>query len=639
MNTRTKIVRALIIFCLAVTSLSSASLADERILDYHSDISVQQNGELLVKETIKVNSEGDQIKHGIYRDLPVLYPHKLGYKVKAKLEIVAVGCDGKPEDYFTEGQGNAERIYIGKKDVLLEPGTYTYSLTYKMSKQLGFFKDHDELYWNVTGTEWSFPIDQASATVHLPTGAVIMDTTAYTGERGATEEAYRTHQSAKNKVRFDMTQPLGVGQGMTIVVSWPKGIVKAPGQKEQLLDIIWDNLGALFGIIGAILVFIYYLLVWLKVGRDPKKGTIIPRYAPPAGFSPAAVRVLMKMGYDEQSFAACLVDLAIKGHLKISEKNGEFTIEKTSKSKEEMSSDEKMIYWQIFASKDTLIFKNENHSVISEAIERHKKALLQQQDKLYFFTNFPLVLTGFGLSLAVILLSVIFPFSVNSAIAIFMTVWLSGWSVGVVFLLRECGRVWGQYNNERSVWNLIGATFISMFALPFLIGECVAIGVIFYLTSLPIWLAIIFISSLNLLFYFLLKAPTIAGRKLMDEVEGFALYLKTAERDRLNVSPAPVLTEQLYEKFLPYAIALDQEHAWTEKFNAVLSALGQQAYQPGWYSLPSGTSLSTMQISSRLGGSFSNAITSSSTAPSSGGSGFSGGSSGGGGGGGGGGGW
>ena len=146
---------------------------------------------------------------------------------------------------------------------------------------------------------------------------------------------------------------------------------------------------------------------------------------------------------------------------------------------------------------------------------------------------------------------------------------------------------------------------------------------------------------MNGVFYHLLKAPTAAGRRILDQIDGFRMYLSVAEKERLNLENPPAHTPQLFEMFLPYALALDVEQQWAEKFADVLAIAGRNAggYSPKWYSGTAWSSLGVAAFAGSLGSSLSSAISSASTAPGSSSGGGGGGSTGGGGGGGGGGGW
>ena len=179
---------------------------------------------------------------------------------------------------------------------------------------------------------------------------------------------------------------------------------------------------------------------------------------------------------------------------------------------------------------------------------------------------------------------------------------------------------------------------------PFFAGE---IGGAIGLGTIIDWPGVVMILAMgftNALFFHLMRAPTRMGRKVMDQLEGFRMYLSVAEKDRMNLMNPPAETPELFEKYLPYALALDVEQKWSERFADVLKAARMAdgtPYHPYWYHGTTWSSLWATGFASGLGGAFSGAISSSSTAPgsSSGSGGGGGGFSGGGGGGGGGGGW
>lgn len=150
--------------------LSSAG-PSERVLSFQSYITVHRDASMTVQETIRVKSEGLKIRHGIYRDFPTRYRDMLGNSYITGFDIGEVLKDGLPEPFHIEDRSNGKRVYIENRNVLLSPGEYTYTLVYRTDHQLGFFKDYDELYWNVTGNAWEFPIDETSAAVALPEGA------------------------------------------------------------------------------------------------------------------------------------------------------------------------------------------------------------------------------------------------------------------------------------------------------------------------------------------------------------------------------------------------------------------------------------------------------------------------------------
>jgi len=213
----------------------------ERILDFYSHIEVHEDGHLIVTERIEVVSAGNKIKRGIYRDFPTVYKNRSGKKMRVGFKVLGVLKNDRPEAYHTESRTNSQRIYIGRKNVFLKPGTYTYTITYRTDRQLGFFKDHDELYWNVTGNDWQFTIEQAGATVILPPRAEVIEATAYTGRRGAKGQAFTQSYDETGNVTFETTRPLRSGHGLTIAVAWPKGVVAEPSFKDKLNYAARDN--------------------------------------------------------------------------------------------------------------------------------------------------------------------------------------------------------------------------------------------------------------------------------------------------------------------------------------------------------------------------------------------------------------
>ena len=150
---------------LALLAVVSAAAQTEKIRSFDSRITVNTDGSMQVVETIAVESAGVDIVHGIYRDFPTRYRDRAGNKYAVLFDIVRLRRDGNTEPYHTEDVGNGVRVYFGSSSFDLPPGPHIYQFTYRTNRQLGFFRDHDELYWNVTGNGWKWPIDAATATV------------------------------------------------------------------------------------------------------------------------------------------------------------------------------------------------------------------------------------------------------------------------------------------------------------------------------------------------------------------------------------------------------------------------------------------------------------------------------------------
>lgn len=639
---------AVLLIFVAVGANATAATS-ETILSFASEITVNADASLHVTETIRVVSAGDQIKRGIYRDFPTTYRDPAGNRYVVGFTILDVARDGRPEAYHTEDLSNGVRIYMGQKEYLLPRGEHTYTLSYRTDRQLGFFRDHDELYWNVTGNGWIFPIETASARVHLPAGVTAekVSLEGYTGPMGAKGQDFSSALTPEGRAVFKTTRRLAANEGLTIVVLWPKGFVQEPSPAEKTFHFLKDNLTALVAFAGLVVLLLYYVLVWFRAGRDPARGTIMPIYTPPDNLSPAAMRFIAEMKYDDRAFAAAVIDMAVKGFLSIREKDGKYTLTKTGGDLTRLGAEEKKIAGHLFQTGESIVLEPKNHAPIAAAKNALKTSLTLSFEKTHFVTNRGAFVTGMVISAAVMAASFLSMWKQPDVF--FLGVWLSAWSIGVVFLSLMVVKLWRQvFAGARKLGTTVGslgsALVMTGFALPFW-GAEIFVLVILARSAPPLVGLIAVVVILNMAFYHLLKAPTMLGRRILDRIEGFKMFLGATEGDRLQRMVPADRTPELYEKYLPYALALNVEQAWTERFADVLSASMRTdgGYRPGWYS---GALFDGGQIGSfagNVGDALSSAISSSATAPGSrsGGSsgGGGGGSSGGGGGGGGGGGW
>ncbi len=604
-------------------AVSAPLAAREEILSFDSQIEVFADGSMQVNEAIAVRAEGKLIKRGIYRDFPTDYRDAAGNRYVVGFEVLRVTRDGYSEPFFTEKYSNGVRVYIGNKNSYLESGEYRYEITYRTDRQLGFFAAHDELYWNVTGNGWGFPINSATASVVLPQGVAASDITveAYTGAYGAKGSAYRANVRGDSHAEFVSTTTLAPNEGLSIVVGWPKGFVDEPGLVRQVTWLLQDNAGLLIALAALFLNILYLWLVWRRYGMDPEAGPIFPHYEPPAKLSPGACRYIQQMSHDNRAFTAAVMSLAVKGYLKIHEGRTEAlkaitgdnlyetSIEHLSPLQQKMLSPllewadkrieeahddtfvlqkledtvvtaecgpgEKALLRALFSKGQFLLLSNTNHKVVAAAMTAHKAALKRYYQRQYFLVNGGLIIPA-------------------------------------------C---------------LIG--FFGFF-LASTAGEPAPLTILALFANVP----------LIVVFLRLLKAPTPQGRTLLNHIEGFTMYLTVAEAADLarieNIAgPVPEKTTALFEGYLPYAVAFDVDQPWAAQFESLFARLAAeqgQSYRPHWYN-SNRTIHSFNSFASNLSGSLGSAISASATAPGSSSGGGGGGSSGGGGGGGGGGGW
>ncbi|MBU1305870.1 MAG: DUF2207 domain-containing protein, partial [Alphaproteobacteria bacterium] len=313
------LVRTSIVLLLGLL-LALPAAAREEIRSYNSNVVLAASGDVTVTETLVVNAEGVEIRRGIYRDIPVVMLTSDGGKLRPELNVLSVQRDGRDETFRQERMGNFERIWIGNPDVLLNDGPHRYVITYTMSRMARSFDDHDELYWNVTGNYWIFPILSAQASVTLPDGAVITNLAGYTGALGSTEQAVVSKRNSDSTASFRATRALDAGEGLTIAVAFNKGVIVYPTGMAALLQQIADLRDTIIPVLAALLAVAYNGLAWYRVGRDPAKGTIIPLFHAPKGFSPALVHYVNKWGFANSGWTAltaAIFNLGVKGLVSI----------------------------------------------------------------------------------------------------------------------------------------------------------------------------------------------------------------------------------------------------------------------------------------------------------------------------------
>jgi len=560
-------------FALIALLFASPAFAAEQINRFDVLVVVETNGDVLVTERINVSAEGIEIRRGIFRDLPRYFDGE-GERYEYQYRVLGVTRDGQDEDYETDTEGSAFRIRIGDPDVLLEHGAHTYEIRYRVENQVRYFADYDEVYWNATGNYWAFPIVSARAVIQLPPGGVVTQSAGYSGALGQQGNAF-TYQPDGDRHIFETTRPLQRGEGLTVSVGFEKGLIDPPSAADQSA-MWWQRNGALailLASLGGVFFFLYRN--FNRVGRDPPKGPIFPRYEAPRGYSPAAVHYIYYRAVSgNRALIATLMNLAVKGRI---------TIDASDKSQTVLSRAPAPLPDPNIAAEDLAL----EESIFGGA---SSKVIGGQEDTVF-----------------------------TAAHTHFQT------------------RLSENYGSKYFRWNLgysLVALAISMVAVFIALTQIV---------NWTLWhtLALVGIAALNGLFMYLMPAPTRQGQERRSEIEGFRLYMETAEKLALNASQPgveapPVMTKGRFERFLPYAVALGVEAPWTKYFENVLPQEAA-AYHPTWTNLGAHSSIAGLSsaIVSNMNSGVTSAMPQSSGSSGSGG----GGSSGGGGGGGGGGGW
>lgn len=639
-----KFLKFLFLLCFALgfaqedNSLDENLSGTERILSFHSDINVDTHSGLEVTEKIKVHSLGDRIRRGIFRTLPL--SRNLNKRTqKVKYEIISIKKNGEEENYHEEIEDGFLKIYIGNKDVILQPGDYEYEIQYKTENQIGFFDQYDELYWNVNGNYWDFPVDTISATVSLPQGANILQNSCYTDFAGSTEQNCNSKLLSDHSIEWSASD-FQANDGLTIAVGFKKGIMIPPPPPSFL-----EKFGIL---IGGFLVFLgllyYYYSTWRKYGVDPEKPIVYPQFNSPNDLSPASLGYLKTETFKNKYVTAALVNLAIKGYIQIIEKEDSgllgffkstyYTIKMLKSSDENLPKEEQKLMDHFFSDGyDTIDFKGKYDPKIEQSVLNCKESLKFQYDTFLNEGNnakkliLPSLLITFIYVVGLLLSFRMFPEFEKVFIGLILYV--------VLFIAFFIAALLFKY---------FPVLFKIFLVFPVIIF--VGIGLFIHKSSdftidnnFNICYIFIVLGFTSLVIYeFLIKRPSEEKLKIKSLIEGFQMYMGAAENEQLKFHNPPEMTPQVFEKYLPFAMVLGVDEIWGQKFDAILSKMSTD-YHNNWYV---GPTLNRYAFASTLNSSLTSSIQSSSTQPSnnsssgsgSGGGGFSGGGGGGGGGGG-----
>ncbi|HSI76825.1 MAG TPA: DUF2207 domain-containing protein [Lunatimonas sp.] len=637
--------KIIIILLLSVVPYWANAQDQEVILEYLSDIEILVDGSLKVKETITVNSLQNEIQRGIFRTFPVIYRDKYNNRVQVGFEVGSVLKDGEHEPFEVLTEGDFRVIRIGNPNVILDKGNYTYTIEYTTNRQIGYFEEYDELYWNVIGDSWAFPIRRATARIKLPPGAEIIQYAAYSGPSGSTGCDCEITEEGNETLVVTLKGSLKPHEALTVAVAWPKGFVEQPSAMDQRQQFFGDNLGVLIALLGLILVLGYYLFAWNKVGRDPKKGGIYPQFDTPKGLDAAATRYIYHMGFDQTAFTAAMIQLATRGIIKIvEEKKGRYILQLLKKDDESLDQVERSVINALFPSESTVITLNQKeHKKIGGALKAVQSYLSTNYKKGYFQLNQAWLVPGILLSIATVILSLMTTFPLRFEeervfliMGTVITLLVSGVVSNLLIKLYELTQ-----GEQVKLLPLFGSLFSIALFLAVPVFLYINFGAQFEYGLLALFLIL---GVTNYLFFYLIKAPTESGRLIMDEIEGFRMYLNAAEKPQIQQMNPPGLTPEIFEKFLPYAIALGVGEAWGKSFEKSLAVMEKSTgrsmgYAPAWYAGSAFNAGAMGGFSKGLGRTFSNVLNNSAAAPGSKSGSGGGGRSGGGGGGGGGGGW
>jgi uncharacterized membrane protein YgcG len=606
----------------ALLMVAAPAAADEGwIIDrFASDIEIQHDGSLIVNDAIDVDFQTLRDRHGIFRVIPVRYQWDPDPKMVRvyRVDVQSVrDANGRGLTYETTQGGGDLQIKIGDADKIVT-GKQSYRITYTVRGALNAFADHDELFWNVNGGEWSVPTRAVSATVHTAFDA-LTTVTCFEGPLGST----KTCQSSVSPQRaaFSATSPLPAGDQLTVVTALRKGAVVVPAPVLERGDReVGDYFETTPATVGAALVALLGGLglvarLWWSAGRDEReRETIVAEYEPPEKIRPAQAGLLLDEQADTKDVTATIVDLAVRGYLTITElppvgifglgkKDWSLTRSPDKSHPGALEPYERTIFDGLFgygamdATQKAVVALIQRFSARAGAAEETRDAFQSKPTnevklselKQHFYTTLAKAQRE------------LYEDSVKR-----------NWFAADPQRVRQIYSVVG-----------LGAIVVAGF-LALWLGSTFGAGLVGLGAAVPA-VALLGVSSR-------MPRKTRSGAELLRRTLGFRHYMEIAEKERQRFAER----ENIFSEFLPYAIVFGCVEKWANAFKDIDVTKATSS----WYAGSSLASFSAGDLSSNLS-SFSNQVSSTiaSTPGGSGGSGFSGGGSGGGGGGGGGGSW
>jgi uncharacterized membrane protein YgcG len=539
---------------------ASAQRREQQLKKFASDIVITPDGDVDVTENVTFRFIGGPW-HGIYRKIPVEYSGPNGMNFTLFLDVKRVSDENGPLRYESsrERQYRKLKIFIPNAD----NSTHMISIEYVVSDALRFFDEHDEFYWNVTGDEWDVPIESAAAHILFPSNATGLRANAYTGAyhargREAVAEIVGT------AVDVATTSPLGIHEGLTVAVAVDKGAFKEPSG----LALAWRFLRSNWPLAIPIVVFFLVFRLWWMRGRDPRLRPIAAQYEPPDQLSPGEVGTLVDNSVDMRDITASIVDLAVRGFIVIEQQTKDHLLGLTH-------------------SKEYLFHLKKSRSEWSN-LKAHEQQLLEG-----FFT-----MGNAGDTVSLTDLHNRFYQNIPS-----IKNQIFGSLVGKGYYAKRPDSVRSNY----IVFGVVAA-FILIAGGTWLAQHS-------GMASLPFVIAGILTGIIICGFGWFMPARTQTGARALEGILGFEDFLDHVEADRFN---RMIKTPEMFEKFLPFAMALGVEKNWSKAFQGIYTQ------PPQWYQGSYGPVFYPNMFVSDLNSMSTLAGTAMASAPrSSGGSGFS----------------
>jgi hypothetical protein len=570
----------ILLFSLICCLLHSSAFAEEKIANFVSNTKINKNGTADVTENITIISDGQRPIHGFVRWMPGYYRDADNTRFKIRYFFSPPLVNGLPAVYRMIYGDGSMGYYLGSEKNLLPPGRYTYTLHYRVLNAITYGVHTDQFYWNITGNFWKLAIDNVDASIKLPPGVTTFDFSGYTGDGKAHGHDFFVSKDRDTPtIDYVTTRNLLPGEGLTIALQWPKGFVIVPGWKQRIYSQFFYQYGNKVSVCLTLVLFVYFAWAWFREAKTSASGTLPPVFMPPKTLSPSGMRFITSR-FDMKIFSTAIVDMAAKGYLTIEQNKDEsYTLVRVANSNADLTRGEKAAVLRLFAGSDSITIAPDNRLVLTAAKRSLKKSLRTEFESIYFMTHAIYILPGILLSmLAIIALA----YSTHDyqdvfllgCILLFALTYLSNRLPAMSELIRE----FVQKPTFKVGSHLLGGSIL--LAVMVIIAGMLINPLTDVLTFKGLFMLALII-YMNILFYHLMRARAPQGRRLMDQVQGFKDFLTSEDQAELEKYNPPVKTPELYEKYLPYAIALGVENNWAAQFINVKNSAAQT--NPGWY--------------------------------------------------------
>ena len=541
-----------------------------------SRIEILGDGSVSVTETVqRVVSRKTDNFYGLNRYFPYTFKDRAGHAHKTKITLLTATHNNEPITPKLMPSLFGYRVSM-EGDYPLPEGVHVYKWTYILANKVSDFVDFKELAYSITGNHWFFPVTRAGAYVIFPQSTEVISQSASTGNSPLTDDLYRVKKDANGDLSFSLRYPLGAAEEFTIAVNFKEKLPTFVPQKG-FWESLFDEYAATW---AAFLMFAfvlsYYAATWFSIKKNQISSFQNMKASQKDDFIPAVLRYALTKKADAKNFFVLLLSMAAKGFVAFSEQdNGDFLLIKQTDKTTKLNGLEKKVAQALFSKSETSFAVSQGNALKLERLFL-KIVKYIQKDYAQKYVTVYVTYFLFGLLMTAVALGFISAISLYGTVTALTTLSVLALSVAAYLVgvrMREEIAL-------KSGWFVKSVLGTALFYL------VVPTGVLLWFFAVQTsYLAAFFLLATIvciIVFYTLLKSPSMLGRSILDNLDGYKLYL-TAQNDALlaGLQNVEAKIKLLYDKHLPFAAALDLEEAWTAKFTSATDDAAK--LKPSWY--------------------------------------------------------